>query len=389
MFKRIVRLSKSHSFFLFGARATGKSTLVQNAIAPERLIYINLLDPTIDDKLSENPHLLYEMIEAEPEKDWVIIDEIQKNVKLLDLVHQLSGNKKLKFILTGSSARKLKRGQANLLAGRAFNYKCHPLTYIELEEHFDLNTVLQYGSLPDIFSLDAEDKQEYLRAYVETYFKEEIVAEQIVRNLKPFKNFLNVAAQMSGKILNINKIARDVGVDHMTVQKYFEILEETLVGFHLEPYHESIRKRQRHASKFYYFDLGVTRTLKKLINHTLTPKSYEYGDAFEHFIILEIKRLIDYFQPDWTLSYLTTKDGAEIDLIIERPRLKKILIQIKSTNDVQSLEKTTLTAYSKLAHDIENSEAYLFSQDPTLSKKDNITFIHWKEGLKKIGLVDI
>jgi predicted AAA+ superfamily ATPase len=387
MFKRIVKLSKTHSFFLFGARATGKSTLVQNFVASERMLYINLLDPHVDDLLSEKPKALLEMIDANTDKDWIVIDEIQKNPKLLDLVHQLSENKKYKFILTGSSARKLKRGQANLLAGRAFNYKCHPLTFIELGDAFDLNFVLQFGSLPAIFSATNDERQDYLRSYVDIYFKEEIVAEQIIRNLRPFKNFLSIAAQMNGKILNINKIANDVGVDHNTVQNYFEILEDTLVGFLLEPFSRSIRKRQRQASKFYYFDLGVTRALKKMTEYPLIPKSFEYGDAFEHFIILEIKRLIDYFQPDWTISYLTTKDGAEIDLIIERPRLKTVLIEIKSTDDIQLLDKSMFNTYSKLALDIDNSEAYVFSQDTVAYKKENITCVHWKEGFKKIGLV--
>ncbi len=389
MFKRIVKLSKSHSFFLFGARATGKSTLVQENIDPSKSIYIDLLSPEVDELLSNNPSQLKNLIEADPHKKLIIIDEIQKNIKLLDVVHQLSKNKELIFILTGSSARKLKRGSANLLAGRAFNYTCHPLTHVELAESFNLEDVLQYGSLPEIFSLNEKDKQDYLRSYVDIYFKEEIVAEQVIRKLKPFKNFLSVAAQMNGKILNINKIALDVGVDHTTIQNYFEILEDTMVGFLLEPFHESVRKRQRHASKFYYFDLGVTRCLKKLIEHPLTCQNYEYGDAFEHFIILEIKRLIDYFQPDWTISYLSTKDGAEIDLVIERPRLKTVLIEIKSTNDIQSLEKSKLTTYSKLVNDIENSEAYVFSQDLITLKKDNIIYTHWREGLKKIGLIGV
>jgi predicted AAA+ superfamily ATPase len=224
------------------------------------------------------------MIAAKPEVKWVVIDEIQKIPALLDVVHSLAKNKSLKFALSGSSARKLKRGAANLLAGRAFKYVCHPLLHSELGASFSMDEVLRYGSLPEVFSLEAPDKQDYLRTYVETYFKEEIVAEQIVRKLKPFKNFLQVAAQMNTKILNLNKVARDVGVDHTTVQNYFEILEDTLIGFLLEPFDESIRKRQRQASKFYYFDLGVARALKRSLELPLLPSTLDYGDAFEHFI---------------------------------------------------------------------------------------------------------
>lgn len=383
MVKRIVKISKSHSFFLFGPRATGKSTLLQEEFP--NALYIDLLDPIVDERLNKNPNSLKDMIAAAPGKNWIVIDEVQKNAKLLDVVHILSKNKKIHFALTGSSARKLKRGQANLLAGRAFKYLCHPLTHKELGERFKLEEVLQYGSLPEIFDFTFEEKGEYLRAYIETYFKEEILAEQLIRKLKPFENFLRVAAQMNGKILNLNKIAHDVGVDHSTVQNYFQILEDTLVGFHLEPFHESIRKRQRQASKFYYFDLGVTRALRGKVLTPLAQDGFEFGDAFEHFLILEIKRLADYFKPDWQLSYLTTKDHAEIDLIIERPSEKRLAIEIKSTHNIQALGSSTLTTLQKLARDIPNCETYLLSQDPIEQKLEGIWCLPWQKGLKAIG----
>ncbi len=287
--------------------------------------------------------------------------------------------------MTGSSARKLKRGGANFLAGRAFRYNCHPLTFIELKDQFDLQQVLQFGSLPKIFSLKTPDKVEFLRTYIETYFKEEIIAEQIVRNLRPFKNFLSVAAQMNGQILNLNKIAKNVGVEHSTVQNYFEILEDTMVGFMLEPYHQSIRKRQRQQSKFFYFDLGVQRALLKQLENTLSPRTSEYGNAFEHFIILEIKRLIDYYKPDWTLSYLTTKDNAEIDLIIERPGMKSIAIEIKSTDNIMTLDSSKLNATLKLFSDLKDFEYYIFSNDPIEKKIDDVFYLHWKDGIKNLG----
>jgi predicted AAA+ superfamily ATPase len=384
MFKRIVNLSKTQSFFLFGARGTGKTTLL-NHVFTKNTLKIDLLDANFEEKLEQEPRTLLTLIDAQKNLEWVLIDEIQKVPKLLDVVHQLSSNKKIKFVLTGSSARKLKRGNANLLAGRAIKLICHPLTSIELAKYFDLNQVLQFGSLPEIFSLNESEKKYYLRAYVDNYFKEEIVAEQIVRTLKPFKNFLSVAAQMNGKILNINKISKDVGVDHATIQNYFEILEDTLVGFILEPFHQSIRKRQRQASKFYFFDTGVTRALTKQLEVTLTPETVDYGNAFEHFLILEMKRLADYYKPDWTFSYLRTKDDAEIDLIIERPGEKTLLIEIKSTSKIQFLEASTFTTLSRLAADIKNSKAYLFSQDPIEQKIKGIHCIPWQKGLNEIG----
>lgn len=387
MFKRIVKISKTHSFFLFGARATGKTTLLTEAFLKEHLLVVDLLDPTLDERLAQNPSLLKTIIGSNPDKKWILIDEIQKNPKLLDVIHSISNEKKIKFILTGSSARKLKRGSANLLAGRAFKYVCHPLTHFELENVFELQDILQFGALPEIFSLSIDDKKDYLRAYVETYFKEEIVAEQIVRKLRPFKNFLTVAAQMNGRVLNISKIAHDVGVDHATVQNYFEVLEETLVGFLLEPFHESVRKRQRQASKFYYFDLGVVRALKKNLDNQVIAGTFEYGDSFEHFVIMEIKRIADYFQPDWQFSYLRTKDDAEIDLIIERPGLPRVAIEIKSTENISKLDKRTIPTYKSLVRDIKNCEAFLLSQDPLEQKIDGIWCLPWQKGFKAIGLV--
>jgi len=386
MFKRIVKISKTHSFFLFGARATGKTTFLSSEFPADTTLFINLLDPEMDDRLANNPSQLETIIKANPQAKWILIDEIQKNPKLLDVVHKLSSDKKIRFILTGSSARKLKRGAANLLAGRAFRYSCYPLTHIEIADEFDLNDVLKFGALPEIFFLSPEDKKDYLRSYVETYFKEEIVTEQIVRKLRPFKNFLSVAAQMNGKILNLNKIANDVGVDHTTVQNYFEILEETLVGFLLEPFHESIRKRQRQASKFYYFDLGVVRALKKSLDNDILPGTFDYGDSFEHFLILEIKRLADYLKPDWQFSYLRTKDNAEIDLIIERPGLPRALIEIKSAGDINKLDKASINTYQSLIRDFPNAQAFLLSQDSVEQKIDKIWCLPWKKGLKEIGL---
>lgn len=372
---------------MFGARATGKSTLLRELFSREETLWIDLLDPELENRLTENPSLLKSMIQASKNKKWIVIDEIQKAPELLNVVHNLTQDKSLHFALTGSSARKLKRGVANLLAGRAFNYVCHPLVHIELQEKFLLNDVLQYGSLPEIFSLHGSEKADYLRAYVETYFKEEIVAEQIVRKLKPFKNFLQVAAQMNGKILNLNKIAKDVGVDHSTVQNYFEVLEDTLVGFLLEPFDESIRKRQRQASKFYFFDTGVARALQKNLDVPLKPSSFEYGHAFEHFLILEIKRLAAYRQPDWTMSYLRTKDDAEIDLIIERPGTKRVAIEIKSTQRLDDLNNAKTNSFISLVNDLKNCDGYIFSNDPIEQRKNGIWCLPWQKGLIEIGLV--
>ena len=387
MFRRVVKISKTHSFFLFGARGTGKSTLLEHHFSPAKTLWVDLLDPELEDRLSRQPSALRAMIQAAPEKTWVVLDEIQKVPALLDVVHSLSRSKSVKFALTGSSARKLKRGGANLLAGRAFRYVCHPLLHTELADRFSLEEVLRYGSLPAVFALSAAEKTEYLRAYVETYFKEEIVAEQIVRKLRPFRNFLAVSAQMNGKILNLNKIAKEVGIDHSTVENYFEVLEDTHVGFMLEPFAESVRKRQRQASKFYYFDLGVARALRRSLEIPVSPGTYEYGELFEQFLILEIKRLIDYHRPDWRLSYLRTKDGAEIDLILERPGLKRVALEIKSSERIPELGDAPTRSFVELASDLKRSETYVLSRDPVSQKIGGTWCLPWQKALREIGVL--
>ena len=221
--------------------------------------------------------------------EWILIDEVQRAPRLLDVVHRLIESTGKRFVLTGSSARKLRRGASNLLAGRAFVYNLYPLTVPELQDAFVLEDALHWGTLPRIYSLAGrEEKNAYLRAYALTYLKEEIVAEQIIRRLDPFREFLEVAAQSNGTIINYANIARDVGADPKTVVSYFSVLEDTLVGFHLPAYHRSIRKQQRANPKFYYVDIGVKRSLERTLEVPLRTGTYEFGKAFAHFVITQI-----------------------------------------------------------------------------------------------------
>jgi predicted AAA+ superfamily ATPase len=319
-----------------------------------------------------------------PSTHWVIIDEVQKLPILLDLVHQQIESSRFQFALTGSSARKLKRGAANLLAGRAFIYHLFPLTASEIGDKFSLSDSLSWGTLPRIFALESEEeKADYLRSYTHTYLQEEITQEQVVRKLYPFRRFLFIAAQMSGQIINFAKIAREAGTTVPTVQSYFQILEDTLIGFLLDPFHESIRKRQRENPKFYFFDTGVLRSLSQTLSVKLPPQTYAFGAAFEHFLINEIHRLAEYKKKDYRFSYLRTKDGVEIDLIIERPGLKRALVEIKSTerilpDDVRSLQR--------IAPDIPNRESFCLSLDPTVQKIENVLCRPWPSGLEQLGL---
>ena len=286
------------------------------------------------------------IIKALPPKiSHVVIDEIQKIPKLLNVVHKLIEETQKKFVMTGSSARKLKYGGANLLAGRAFVYHLFPFTFLELKKNFDSDQALMFGLLPKIIEFDTyEERVAFLQAYSYTYLKEEIFSEQLIRKLDPFRRFLEVAAQTNGKIINYSNIARDVGVDDKTVKEYFSILEDTLIGFFLEPFHHSFRKRLSSKPKFYFFDIGVTRALARHLSIPLRAQTSAYGEAFEHFIILECIKLASYQNKEFRFSYLSTKDDAEIDLVVERPGQPLLFIEIKSKKSVQPTDSTNFTS---------------------------------------------
>jgi len=386
MFDRLLQTTRSNSFFLFGARGTGKTTYIRAAFGPDTSLYVDLLDPENEDRYRRSPQRLEQQVRALPDAvEWVLIDEVQRAPRLLDVVHRLIESTGKRFVLTGSSGRKLRRGASNLLAGRAFVYNLYPLTAPELRGSFELDEALSWGTLPGIYSLRGnDDKQAYLRTYALTYLKEEIAAEQIVRRLDPFRQFLEVAAQSNGMIVNHANIARDVGVDPKTVISYFSILEDTLVGFLLPAYHRSVRKQQRANPKFYLFDTGVKRSLDRTLQVPLNTGTYEYGRAFEHFIVTQIAHLSRYRYPDWRLSYLRTGSGAGIDLVIERPGLPEAVIEIKST---QRVDDRDVRGLARFTGDFKNAAALCISRDPTRMAMDGVLCVHWRDALAELGLV--
>jgi len=385
MVNRLIHLPRRGSFFLFGARGTGKTHLLHEHFKSSEIVYFDLLDPELFQTLSLRPKALSEQLDALSKRiQWAVIDEVQRIPELLNVVHQQIESRHRQFALTGSSARKLKRGGANLLAGRATLLHLFPFTARELGKQFMLRDALQWGTLPKIHSLKtSEEKHDYLRTYTYTYLQEEITQEQVLRRLDPFRRFLPVAAQMSGQIINFSKIAAEVGTTVVTVQSYFRILEDTLIGFLLDPFHESIRKRQRENPKFYFFDTGVQRALENTLQVELRPRTYAFGNAFEHFVINEIMRLASYQKKDYRFSYLRTKDGVEIDLIVERPGLKRALVEIKST---QRVAEDDVRALKQLAPDISRSESFCLSLDPTPKKISGISCYPWLQGLGELGL---
>lgn len=305
---------------------------------------------------------------------------------ILAVVHKLIEAKRQKFILTGSSARKLKRGGANLLAGRALVYHLHPLTERELGQSFDLDQTLRFGSLPETLSAaSARERKLYLQAYGLTYMREEVIAEQVLRKLDPFREYLRIVADQSGRLVNHLAIAKQVGVDHKTVVNYFSVLEDTLLGFYLPSFHLSIRKSQIVAPKFYLFDLGVRNCLAEEIDLAPVPSSTFYGRLFEHFIILECFRLNSYAETNYRMSYFLTKSGFEVDLILSKGR-QNMFVEIKSSLQVDSQEVRHLK--TNLADIKAVTAIYYVSNDPVTSDVDGVCCRHWRDFFSELFNTD-
>ncbi len=389
MVERIIQLPTSKSFFLFGARGTGKSTLVKKSfpISEGKTLYLDLLKEDVERQLLQRPQSLVEQIDRiGPSLEWIIIDEVQRAPRVLDVVHSLIEERKLKFALTGSSARKLKRGAANLLAGRALDFSLFPLTHREFGRKFDsidLDHALAFGTLPGLLDIEGELKTKFLLSYAQMYLKEEIWGEQLIRKLEPFRQFLEIAAQADGKILNFSSLSRDLNVDDKTVRGYFEILNDTLIGWLLPSFSKSIRKQQRQAPKFYFFDNGVRRALDRTVVAPLRPSTYEYGKCFENFVINEIQRLSSYKGKAYSLSYFNTKEGVEIDLIIDRPGQPLALVEIKSKRLISDLDLSSLI---KLRGEFGGAECFCLSLDDIPKKIEGINVLPWEIGLVELGL---
>lgn len=329
--------AESESVFLWGARQTGKSTLLKMLFPDVR--YIDLLKSDEFARYNRRPALLREELSLLPENELVIIDEIQKLPALLDEVHWLISNHHIRFILSGSSARKLRRSGVNLLGGRAIRKHLYPFVSAEVPD-FDLIRACNNGMLLRHYLV--ENPISRLHAYVGDYLQQEIKAEALTRSLSVFTRFMEVAALSNGEILNYNNIASECGVSAPTVKEYFSILEETLIGYTIPAFTRNVKRRVVQSPKFYYFDVGVANFLLKRAN--LTPGSPEFGHAFEHFILQELIAYIGYFRPLQTLSYWRTSSGYEVDAIIGNA---EVAIEIKSSDEVQSHHTKGLKAFSE------------------------------------------
>lgn len=314
MFKRFLPLPApgTETFFLWGPRQTGKSTLLRHTYGEGH--WVDLLKADAFRRYVTRPETLREELEAEPPgpRQQVVIDEIQKVTALLDEVHWLIENRGLHFALCGSSARKVKRGSANLLGGRALRYELHGLTAAELGGEFDLDRVLNHGYLPRIYQSNRPGR--LLEAYVADYLKEEVAAEGLIRNLPVFSDFLDVAALGDGEIVNFSNIARECGVSSHTTKNHFQILEDTLLGRWLPAYRKRPKRRVIGAPKFYFADVGVVNRLAR--RGELLPGSELYGKAFENWVYHELTAFISYHEVDAELSYWRLASGIEVDFVL-------------------------------------------------------------------------
>lgn len=357
------------SVFLWGARQVGKSTLLQR-LFPESRIY-DLLKSDEYARLSRRPQLLREELEHLGNETLVIIDEIQKIPQLLDEVHWLIVNRNIRFILCGSSARKLKRLGTNLLGGRAISTRLFPLVSTEIPD-FDLIKAINNGMIPRHYTINNPQKR--LQAYIGDYLKEEIQSEAIVRQLASFNRFLDIAAQSDGEIINYTNIAQDCGVSSITVREYFNILEQTLIGYIIPAFTLSKKRKALQSPKFYYFDIGIVNHL--LHRRKLLPGSVDFGHAFEHFMIQEIIAYLSYTESYEQLSYWRTSNGYEVDAIIGEGR---IAIELKSSEEVQSRHTKGLKAFEE---EFPNARKIIVSLDKNRRTLNGIEIIPATEFLK-------
>jgi predicted AAA+ superfamily ATPase len=325
-YKRIQGLpgKSSDSCFLWGPRQTGKTTLLQQILPDAR--FVDLLLSETFEELQRRPSMLREKILSDPRRSdrVVVIDEVQKVPALLDEAQWLMVNHGIRFVLCGSSARKLKRGAANLLGGRALGYELFPLVFQEIPA-FDLKRALNHGLLPRLYI--GENPSERWRAYIGNYLKEEIAAEALTRDLPAFSRFLEAAAFSNGEIVRYTNIARDCGVSAPTVKNHFQILYDTLLGWELPAYLRRPKRRMVESSKFYYFDVGLANTL--LRRGLIEEKSESFGKAFEHWVAMELRAHSHYSGRHYPLAYWRTTSGYEVDFVLGDG---EIAVEVKSTD---------------------------------------------------------
>ncbi|QOI97078.1 MAG: ATP-binding protein [Flammeovirgaceae bacterium] len=374
MFKRRQEFFKSgrNSFFLWGVRQSGKSTLLKERYG--NALYFDLLLSDVYRRLLNNPEQFRESVLAANPHEPVIVDEIQKLPALLNEVHWLIENKKIQFILSGSTPRKILKQGVNLLGGRALRYQLYPLSFSEIPD-FNLIKALNNGLLPRHYL--AEDAGQLIDAYIGSYLEDEIVAETKIRNTETFSRFLNKAAFSNGEIINYTNIAADCGVSSPTIKEYFSILEDTLIGDFVPSFQKNPKRRTIAAPKFYFFDVGIVNTL--LRRKSIEPGSVNFGFAFEHFIFHELKTYSQYSGKKFPIHYWRTSSQFEVDFVLGD---HEVAVEVKSTDNVHLKHTKGLNAFSD---EYKLKSRIIVSLDPLpRTIASGITVLPWREFLNRL-----
>jgi predicted AAA+ superfamily ATPase len=375
MVQRILAPPES-SFFLLGPRGTGKTTWIGQRF-PGAPVY-DLLRSDEHVRLARDPAAFGRECSALPERSWIVVDEVQRVPALLDEVQRLMTARKQRFVLSGSSARKLRRGGANLLAGRAEIRNLFPFTHAELGFERDLESTLEHGLLP--LAVAAPKPRAFLKAYVETYLREEVLAEAIVRQIGPFARFLEVAARVNGQVVNVTGIARDAQVARPTVQDYFQILVDTLIASWLPAWRAKRSVKQVAHPKLYLFDCGVARHLAGYGHLPVHPE--ERGFLLETFLLHELRAHLSYREIDAPLYFWRTHDGTEVDFVVETER-GPVAIEVKSSERWDSRFGAGLARF-RAEHRKARAAWGVYCGARTLQVGD-LRVLPWKSFLKQVA----
>ncbi len=357
--------------FLWGVRQSGKTTLLKSLFPNS--IYIDLLLSNEFFRFKSNPDLLRQIIDANIPDEPVIIDEIQRIPELLNEIHWIITNTNTRFVLSGSSPRKILRKEVNLLGGRALRYELYPLVFPEIPD-FDLLKALNFGLIPRHYISDNPKK--LIEAYIGSYLKDEVIVESQIRNLGAFTKFLESAAFSNGEIVNYSNIATDCGVSSVTVKDYFQILEDTLMGRYLPAFTKKQKRRVVMTPKFYFFDVGIANHLLKRKN--ITPKTEHFGHAFEHFIYQEIYSHSKYSGLNYSISYWRTSTQIEVDFILGE---NEIAVEVKSTENVSNRHLSGLKSFCS---EFSVKRQIVVSMDPYYRKIGEIEIMPWNYFLNEI-----
>ena len=370
---------KQKSVLLLGPRQTGKTSYIKNQIATPAKAKWDLLNTRTRMQLERDPQLLYDQIAAlniDPESDYVVIDEIQKVPALLDVVHEVIEEKGIRFILTGSSARKLRAEGVNLLGGRASRATLLPFVYDELKAigEKDLDEIFLRGMLPPAWN--DPDPEGFLDDYISTYLQDEIASEGVTRNLPGFGSFLQVAAMQSGEQLNYSNMANDIGMSRQSIANWYQVLEDTLLGFQLPPWKKSSKRKSVSITKFYLFDVGVTRRLSGIGVPADTQS--DFGRLFENYIAMELKAWHDYNRRKDTLCYWRTETGTEVDFVLG----DDIAIEVKATRNAS---QRNLDGLRKIGEERDFRYRILVCREPMPRMTDDgILILPWREFLSRL-----